>query len=181
MASATIAAVATVAGAATTAIGAEESASAQAASAKYNAQVAANNQSIANQNAQLAQATGEQKAAQQGQAARAQVGAIKAAFGASGVDPNSGSALNVQSSAAQLGELSALQIKSNAAQQAYGYEAQGQGYGEEQQLSELQAQEAPIAGDISAASSILGGAGSAGNQYAVWQAKSGPNAPPAVF
>lgn len=52
------------------------------------------------------------------------MGAIKAAEAAGNVDVNSGSAVDVQSSAAALGELNAITIRGNAAKEAYGYETQ---------------------------------------------------------
>lgn len=155
-----------VAGVGLGAYGAISSADAASASAKFNAATAAQNQQIATQNANLAEAAGEQQAGMAQQKTRAEVGAIKASQAASNVDVNSGSAVDVQSSAADLGELNAITIRSNAAKQAYGYETQSTGYQDQSNLDTSQAANATTAGGITAGSTILGGVGSAGSNYA---------------
>ena len=54
----------------------------------------------------------------------ANVGSIKATQAASGVDVNKGSALDVQSSARELGELAATHTQENAQERAWGYRVQ---------------------------------------------------------
>jgi hypothetical protein len=157
---------ASVIGAGVGAMGAISSANAQSAAAKYNAQVAQQNQQIAQQNATQAGQAGEQQAAMSEQKTRAEVGAIKTSQAASNVDVNSGSAVDVQSSAASLGELNAITIRGNAAKQAYGYETQGTGFANQATLDTSQAASATTAGEIGAGSTILGGLGSAGSTYA---------------
>ena len=144
----------------TQAAGAAQTAEANRAQATYQAQVAENNQIIANQNAMQARAAGAQEAAIQGQKTKAEVGGIKAAQAASNIDVNSGSALDVRSSASQLGELNSLTIRSNAARQAYGYETQGLAYQGEAALDQSRAASAVAAGNTAIAGSLLGGAGS---------------------
>lgn len=168
---------ASVAGTAVTAYGAESSASAQKSQAEYQAQVAANNATIANQNAKLTSAAGEQSAANQGLKTRAEVGAIKAEQAASGIDVNTGSAVDVRSSAADLGQLNQLTLRSNAARQAYGYETEAAGFTGQSAADVAAGQNAVTAGGISAGSSVLGGLGSAGSNYAKWSLSSGAGAP----
>lgn len=161
--------VSSVAAAGVGAYGAIESGHASAASANYQSQVAANNAIIAQQNANLASAAGNAQASNQQIRTAAQVGAIKSAQAASGLDINSGSDLDVQSSAKMLGELDALTIRNNAARQAYGYQTQATS---EQAQSGLQ--QAKAAGDITAGTiggggSILGGASSVANKWAMYQ------------
>lgn len=153
-------------GAGVSAIGAINAAHAQSEAADYNAKIAAQNQQLANQNATQAGLAGEQQAAMSEQKTRAEVGAIKAASAAGGVDVNSGSAVDVRSSAAELGELNAITIRSNAAKQAYGYETQATGSGNQATLDTLQGSNATTAGEIGAGSTLLGGLGSAGANYA---------------
>lgn len=148
---------------------AEQAASAQSAAAKYNAQVAANNATIANQNSQWAVQAGEAKVEQQGLKNRAVAGAIKANEAASNVDVNSGSAVDVQSSAAELGELDAINIRSDAARTAYGYEAQGTSFTAQSQLDEFTASNDLTAGNYAAASSFLGGASTGTANYLKFQ------------
>lgn len=148
------------------AYGAISSANAASASASYNAQVAAENQQIATQNATLAGQAGEAQAAQQQQKTRAEVGAIKTSQAAGNIDVNSGSALDVQSSAASLGELNAITIRSNAAKEAYGYETQSTSFENQAQLDAAQSSSDMTAGEIGAGSTLLGGLGSAGSSYA---------------
>jgi len=126
---------------------------AQSQAANYNAQVARNNQIVANQNAQIALQTGqtqeEAKRIQTGE----MMGGIVASQAASGVNPNTGSALSVRSSAAETGELDALTIRSNANLQARNLTYQAAQYGAQSQLYSSQA-----GWDV--ANSILGGASS---------------------
>jgi len=164
-----IAVVAAVAGTAVSAIGQANAAAAQGKAANYQAQVAANQQQIASQQAQQASAAGEQQAYNQGMRTRALVGSIEAAQGASNVDVNSGSAVDVRSSAAALGQLDALTIRSNAARQAYGFETQGVSYGAEAGLQQQKASQAGTAGTLGAFGSLLSGASSVARQYQGYQ------------
>lgn len=164
---------ASVVGGVTGAIGAEQSAAAQQQALNYQAQVAANNAKIAQNSAQMATAAGEQQAATSGLKTRANVGAIVASQAAGNVDVNSGSALDVRSSAAELGQLDALTIRSNAAKTAYGYETQAAGDTAQSTLDIASGQNASNAGGINAFSSLLGGASGAGSQYAQWSRLAG--------
>jgi hypothetical protein len=155
-----------VAGTAVSAIGAEKTASAESQAAAANAQIAAENQQAAQQNAAQASMAGEQQAAISQQRTRARMGGIIASEAAGGIDVNSGSAQQVQASNRAIGLEDALTIKSNAARQAYGYEVQGTNFGAQASLDTAQAANASQAGDITAASTILGGASTASSNYA---------------
>ena len=150
-----------VASAGVGAYGSISSGIAQSNQAKAEAQVAANNATIAQQNAVRASQSGEQQAAESEQKTRAQVGAIKAAQAANGTDVNSGTNVDVRSSAAAQGELNALTIRSNAARTAYGYQTQSQSYQTQSNLDNSQASNAAISGGINGASTLLSGAGKA--------------------
>lgn len=167
---------ATAIGGVTSAIGAEESASAQGAAASYQSQVAQNNQQIAQQNAQLASAAGDAREEQQGLKTRAEVGQIEAAQGASNISVNQGSAVDVRSSAASLGELDALTIRSQAQQQALGFENQATSFAGQAGLSQFESSQAGVAGNIAAGGSLLSAASGVANQYLGWQRVGGPGA-----
>lgn len=139
----------------------------QAASARYNAQVQENNAQIAKNNATLAGQEGAANAGIQQQKTRATVGAIKAAQAANGVDVNSGSALDVRSSAAELGQLSAITIRSNAAKSAYAYQTGASSNEAQAQLDRQEAKNDIKAADITAGTSLLGKAAS-GSQSGLW-------------
>lgn len=137
---------------------------AQAAQQNYQAQVAENNKVIAEQNARVSAAAGEQQALNKSMETRAKVGGMIAAQAASGVDVNSGSALDVQTSEKQIGALDALTIRSNAAREAYGFMQQGQNFQAEADLNRMGAasniqagKNAKQAGSMAATASILGG------------------------
>lgn len=135
----------------------------------YQAQVERNNAQIAKQNAVFATEIGESQATQQGMKTRAIVGAEKAGQAASGIDVNTGSAVDVRASTAQLGELNALTIRSNAARQAYGYQVQSTSDIAQADLDTFAASNAKTAGYFGAVGSLLGAAASAGSAYSQWQ------------
>lgn len=146
--------------AATSAYGVEQNAQAQSANASYQAQVAKNNQTVANANAQFASQRGEALAGQQQQKTRATVGAIKAQQAANNIDTDTGSAVDVRSSAEQLGQLDALTVRSNAAREVYGFQTQGANFSAQAGLLESESDQAASAGNLGAAGSLLGGASS---------------------
>jgi hypothetical protein len=147
-----------IAGLVTTVAGAGLSAYSQYQSSQYNAAVASNNQTIANQNAKMALQQGQQAEQAQRIKTGSMIGAIEAQQAASGVITNSGSALNVRSSAAETGELDALTIRYNANLQERNYRQQAQNFG-------AQASLADASGMWGVASSILGGASSVSDKW----------------
>lgn len=138
---------------------------AEAAAANYNAQVSANNAAIANKNAEYAGAEGEAAVQQQQLKTRAEVGAIKANQAAAGVDVNQGSPVDVRSSAAELGELNAITVRSNAARQAYGYQTEAASDLGQAALDKSQASNDKSAGYINAGTTLLGGASKVNDSY----------------
>ena len=178
---ASIAPYASLASGAVGALGALESGAANAKNAAYQSQVAANNAAIAGNQAQEAQASGEVQQEQQGLKTRAQVGAIEAAQAASNIEVNQpgSSAVDVRSSASALGELNALTIRSNTAQQVYGYQTAAASFTGQESLAMSQAAQAPFAAGINASTSLLSGATGAGRAYAGWQLSGGSGGAPA--
>lgn len=164
-----IAVAATVIGTGVAVYGAEQSAAAQSKAAQYQAEVAAQNAKIAQQNAQYANEAGASQAESQEMKTRAAIGQEKAAQASSGLDVNSGSATDIRSSTAALGTLSELNIRNNAARQAYGYMATAGSESAQSALDVANAQQASTAGDISAVSNLLAGAGSTGAMLTNYQ------------
>ncbi len=106
------------------AYGQHKSAEAASNAQKYNAQVADQNASIAAQKALWTTQEGEQAVNNSEMKTAAQTSAIKTNQAASGIEVNSGSAVDVDNSARILGKMDALTIRSNAARQAYGYQTE---------------------------------------------------------
>lgn len=152
-------------------IGAYTSGQAGAASASYQSQVAKNNAIIAEQNAQFELQKGQVEAENQNYKTRGLVGQQKAAQGASGIDVNSGSALDVRKSAVELGHLDALTLLNNAGAKAAGFRAQGSNYTAEAGLDTMKASASKTAGTIGAFSSLISGASSFSDKWATYSQK----------
>lgn len=125
-------------------------ANAQARIAKQNAEVAA-------RNAELTMQAGENDAFALGLKNRAQMGAIKAEQAASGLDLSSGSAEAVRDSQAALGLYDAMQTRSNAAREAFGYKVKETDLKNEARLARNRGNAAMIGAALGAASSLAGG------------------------
>ena len=110
------------------AYGAYEKSTAEAAAARYNAKVAGQNAQFARQNAQWAGAEGESQTELAALRTRHEVGKIKVAQAANNVDVNTGSAAAVQKSQSEMGLLNEMNIRSNAARRAYGFEVKANDY-----------------------------------------------------
>ena len=149
-----------------TAFGTASSASASQQSGAYQAQVAANNQVIANQNADLALFKGNQAEQQSRQRTAQMVGADRAGFGASGVDPNSGSAVRVQSDTARIGEMDAQTIADNAQRSAWGFQRQAEAFGAESQFDTAR-------GEQGAMASLIGGGADFAAKWTKYRTKGG--------
>lgn len=133
-------------------IGSIQEGNAQASEYRYQA-------AVAEQNAAFAAAEGEVKGTDAGLKEAATVAAIKTAQAARGIDVNKGSAVKVQQSGEQLGQLDVLTIRSDAAREAYGYHTQSAGL-------KIAAKNAQTAGYINAAGKLFTGLG---NIYAYRQ------------
>lgn len=155
-------------GSAVSAAGSEATGKAQAENLQYQAQVAANNAEISKRNADLDIQAGEVAASNTGLKTRAAVGAEKAAQGGNGIDSNTGSAVAVRAGTESMGLLDAMTVRSNAAKQAYSQQVQATNETEQAQLDKQGAAQAKQAGDIGAASSLLGGVSSVASKYAGW-------------
>ena len=139
--------------------GAMQAAKAASASSNYQAVVAANNATLANQAADRTLASGAAETEAVSMKSAANVGSIKAVQGASGVDVNSGSAVTVQSSARELGELAATRTQNNAAERAWGYRVAASNDVAQAQLDQMTGKNQIAAGEQAQAADELKGLG----------------------
>lgn len=153
--------------------GAIMSGEAKSASAEYNAEVSARNKTQADRNAVIAGEAASEQTAIQSQKTRSTIGGIKANQAASGVDVNSGSAVDVRSSAAELGELDALTVRSNATKEAYGYTTQSANFGAQSELDKAEASNDETAGYLGAGTTLLSAAGTGASNFSKFQLQGG--------
>lgn len=150
-----ISAIAGVASAGASVAGGIVAGEAQKKSADYNAQIQANDAITAQRNATIASEMGEQAAEQRGMQTAQQVGKAKAIFGASGIDPLSGSASDTEEGITSSGLTDVQTIKSNAARQAWGYQTQSSNFTAQSQLDKQQGADEMAGSFLSGASSGL--------------------------
>jgi len=147
------------------AAGAEQSAAASSKSYAYQAGLAALNARIAEQNSNYAIETGELQAAKYGLGAKAQAGQVRAGLAASGLDVNTGSAKEVQTSQHTVSMMDMDTIRRNAAKTAYDYRVEGMKDTLQMGMYDQAAQNAKAAGGINALSSLIGAAGSVASKW----------------
>jgi hypothetical protein len=128
---------------------------------QYNAAIAENNAILAKKDATWTMQSGEASATNEGMKTRALVGREKASQGASGVDVNSGSAVEVRAGTSSIGMLDAMTIRSNAARQSYGYTVQAVNDTAQANLDKSASTGALIGGALAAAGDIATGIGGA--------------------
>lgn len=137
------------------------------ANAEYQAAVARNNQIIANQQADDAIARGQQAEEDHRRKVRQVLGAQKASLAGTGVAlEDETSASNVLQDTAQFGELDSLQIRANAAREAYGYRAQAGNFGGESQLQLARAASEASNTPLLLGSTFISGAATVGDRWA---------------
>ena len=155
----TILLAATAAGTALTAYGQYQQGQAAEAQGRYQAAVSRNNQIIAERMAKDALERGKTEEALHRQKVERFKGAQRAALAKSGVVVDQGSALDVLLDTAEMGELDALTIRSNAEREAYGYRVKGMNFAAEGELAKLRGKAQRRAANIQAMGTILGGTG----------------------
>jgi len=156
---------ATVAGGATSAFGQYAGGQAQAGMYQYQAGLARMNAQIQRQNAVYATQEYDARAMQSGLKARQEIGETLTRQAASGLDVNTGSAVGVRRSQQELATYDEAAIRSKGAREAYGYRTQGLMDEQQATLDQFAAKNAAFAGDIGAASSILGAMGSVSGKW----------------
>ena len=112
----------------------------------------------ARQNAAALQQQSEQASIAQQRDTGLKLGSLSANQGASGLDPSTGSPLDVLSSSIQQGTLDNLNLK-------YNYQMKALGYNNTASLDNMEAGNASTAGYLNAAGGALGGGAKAGQQY----------------
>lgn len=134
--------------------------------ANYQSAVERNNATIAGWQATDAQQRGKiEEQRQRLQTARLK-GSQRAAMASNGVEIDSGSPLDVLMDTSMLGELDALTIRSNVEREVYGLRNQQSNLTAQSGLTRLAGRNAQQASYISAGSSLLSAAGTAGDRYA---------------
>jgi hypothetical protein len=166
---ATLALAATAIGGVVSAGGAIMQGQAQAKQAKYQAGVERNNAMIAGWQAEDATQRGQIEEQRQRLATARLRGAQRAGMAANGVDIDSGSPLDILMDTAQLGELDALTIRSNAEREAYGFRSQSGNLMAQAGLTTMAGRSASTAGYIGAGSTLLSTAATAGDRKLTYQ------------
>jgi len=160
-----IATILTVASTALGAMGAIQQGNAAAEAGRYNAKVAEMNAVMSERRAKDAMERG----AREEQRKRTEVAALKgrqvAAMAANGVDLSFGSPLDTIVDTAVLGELDALTIRKNAANEAYDHRVNAVNGRSDATLSRMNADAAQTGGYLNAAGTLLGGAANAYKSY----------------
>lgn len=156
---------ATAAGAGVAAYGARQAGDAKAGMYRYQAGIADYNSRIAKQNADYERKAGEIDANISGLKTRFALGNIAAGQGASGLDVNTGSPVEVRDSQIAIGKRDQDQIRTNSARRAYGYEIEAANKTAQGQLYQMSADESIRASKIDAAKSILGGVSSVSSKW----------------
>ena len=160
-------------GTAVSAVGSIQSAQSQSAAAKYSAAVATNNATTAAYNAQAAEDTQAAKTQSIMRSYDQRLGAQRAALGASGVNINSGSALDVQSATVQNQTIDANASNYQGEESAWGYRTQEQNFINQATLDSAQSSNASTAGIFSSAGTVLSGAGQVASRWYQFGSTSG--------
>lgn len=149
-----------LAGLATKAVGEHQAGQAAEAAGRAQADVSESQAQVADYNAHVADLQ-SQDAVERGAEAenrfrlqvRGAIGAQRTGFAAGNIDVGFGSAVDVQGDAAYLGELDALQIRTNAARQAWGYSVQASDYRQQATIDRKAAANQIAAGEQAATAS----------------------------
>lgn len=175
---------ASLAGAAMSAVGSYQQGQAQQRQANMQSKLASRNAQIANQNAEMAEAEGRE-AKQIGyenkikkrQEAAGIIGSQRAAQAASGVQVDTGSALDLNLDTAEKGELDALALQEQGLQQDYLKRTEAWNLREQGTGQQIQAKMHSQMGNsyspwLSAGGSLLSGVSQAGSNYYMMNKKS---------
>lgn len=133
---------------------------------QFQAAIAQKNKQIALQNADYSRAVGEVDAQTSGLKTAQILGQEKAGQGASNLDVNFGSTAQVRDSTHEIGWHDQQVIRSDSARRAYAYEQEASTQEIQSQMYQRAGTNAVQAGQIGAASSILGGITSATDKFA---------------
>lgn len=137
-------------------------ASAARAAGRYEQQVAERNATIAEQQAEQAKQIGNIEEERQLRRVRAALGTQRAALAANGLDVNSGSALDLQAETAGFGAADALNLRSNALRQAWGFQVEATNMRNAGRAARAQGRNAAIGTLLTTGASMAGQAYGAG-------------------
>lgn len=154
----------TVASTAVGMMGAQQQAAAQKQQANYQAAIARNNQTVAQWKADDAIKRGKAAQDEHRQNVVAFKGKQRAAMAASGFDINEDDALDILADTAEIGELDALTIKSNAAREAWGHQVEGSNAGAQAGLYDSKANN--INSAFAMGTELFSGIGSVADKWA---------------
>lgn len=147
----------------------QQAASANAAQAVYQSQVAAQNRTLMDQRAADAKQRGQVAEENRRRLMQQQLGEQTARLAAQGTDLY-GSPLDILGDTRAAGELDALTIRANAAREAYGYQAQGLGYGNQSTLESTRAANSVYTPNyLGAGGSLLAGASTLAERWKLFQ------------
>lgn len=127
--------------------------------------MAQNNATIAKQNADAATQAGQAQAEQASLKASENYARVAGAFAANGIDVNSGSAVDVETSQREAGKLDTENVLHNAQLTAYGYRTQSTNFEAQSELDKQAADQAPIGAAFNAAGGLLSSASSLGFKW----------------
>lgn len=153
----------TAASTAVSVIGQGQAADAQQAQLRYQQSIYRNNQILAQRRADDARLRGEQAADAQRDKTQQLIGRQRATLAGNGVELDTGSALEITTDTAGIGERDALTIRSNAEREALGYEAEGMNFGGQAALAGYQADN--TSATLGQAATIFGGLGSVADKW----------------
>lgn len=168
-----ISAFATIAGAGISAYGAYSGGQSQKAMYGYQAGIAQLKEKIDLQNRDYAISVGGTESELYGRHAAQRMGQIKADQGASGVDVNTGSAVQVQKGQQTATNIDMAQIRTNAARKAYGFEVEATQDKAQSDLYLRAGEDAERAGDIKAIGSLVSGVSGVSNKWLQYGANFG--------
>jgi hypothetical protein len=146
-----------------------QAASVNAAQARYQAQVAAQNMTLMDQQAADAKQRGQVAEENRRRLTQQQVGQQTAQLAAQGTDLE-GSPLDILGDTRAAGELDARTIRGNALREAYGYQIQGLGYGNQSVLESTRAANSVYTPNyLGAGASLLAGASTLADKWRRFQ------------
>ena len=146
---------------------------AQAKAYQYNQAVATQNAHTALENANLVAESGTAQAAMVQMHNRQASGQIEAQQSASGLDVNTGSAVDVKSSQREIGVTDAYNSRIAAIREAYGYQTKAVNEQAEAAMDKYEGQVSEEAGYIGAAGTIMGTLGKESDEYGQYLAMGG--------
>jgi hypothetical protein len=157
--------VATAAGGVVSYMGQQQAASSEAAQLTYNAQVANNNAILKRQDQARITAETDVAAQRQQQETAAAVSRARVAAAGGGVDPNSGSALDLQADLTKIGKLDETTTRYNGLILARNAGIEASNFDSQRGLLTSQAKGVKKAGQLAGYASLLSTASSIGDKY----------------